>query len=120
MKIDNASREARFMSRKITTANHEALNAAYRATATGTPAETVAALVNAIGYAAAVDTVAELANSIGAWDGRISSRSRTWAGSIKTAATYEEMRGFYSIYSSIHPAHIDQIVDAMQECHYAE
>ena len=110
MKITENYRE----SYNTTAANHAALNEAYSSTSTGNPADTVKALVSMIGYTAAVETVAELVNSVGSWDGRISSRRRAWAESIDTAADNAEMRR-YGIYSSIHPAHIDQLAEAMSE-----
>jgi len=81
-----------------------------------TPAETVARLIEKIGYDAARVEIAELVNSVGEWDGRISQRNRDWAASQADARRRAELDAA-CIYnpSEIHPAHIDQIADAMRE-----
>lgn len=79
------------------------------------PDQTVAAIVDALGYDAAVVTVAEIVNSVGDWDERICTRNREWAAGIENAATRDELREAY-IYqpSAIHPCHIDSLASAMR------
>lgn len=81
---------------------------------TSGPAATVAALVDRLGYDAAVETVATLVNTVGTWDGRVSTCARTWAadraadrGTLREAAIYTP--------SEIHPAHLDQIAREMMK-----
>lgn len=109
-------RETRFETLKAIKENRVALVDCFRTTYEGTPADTVKALVDRIGYNAAIATVAELVNSVGDWDGRIYDYVRAWAHSVETAATRDEMET-YHIYqpSEIHPAHINQIGQAMRE-----
>lgn len=116
MKMNAMERAERFAQVKATRSNLETLVEVFRATSDKTPAETVAELVNRIGYETARETVAELVNTVGDWDGRIYSDIRKWAQSVETAATCEELNT-HSIYqpSAIHPAHINQIGQAMQD-----
>lgn len=111
----NADLETRRQQIQITRANLAALVETYQQTREGTPAETVAALVSRLGYDTAAETMAELINSVGEWDGRISPRVRAWAQTIDTAADRANLEKF-SIYqpSKIHPAHIDQLGEAMR------
>ena len=44
--------------------------------------ETVAALVEKIGYEAAVEIVAAMVNAKGSWDERISNKNRAWAADL--------------------------------------
>lgn len=96
--------------------NFETIISIYKDTRDGKTKDTVAALVDALGYENAVLTVAELVNTVGDWDQRISERNRKWACNVAEAASRDEMRemGIYQP-SEIHPAHIDQIADAMRK-----
>lgn len=78
------------------------------------PAETVAALVERIGYENAAEIVAMMVICKGEWDERISRARRAWAADIVTA-TADELRETLDMYysDSIHPAHLDQIAAAM-------
>lgn len=80
---------------------------------TNRPSDTAEALVEALGYKEAVEAVAVLVEMVGAWDGRISRRSREWADA-QTEARREALNtlGLYQP-SAIHPAHIDQLTEAM-------
>lgn len=113
MELMSMERNNRFELLKVIRSNHETLNEVYKATRNGTPAETVKELVKRIGYAAAVETVAELVNGVSDWDGRIYNRNRTWAASCE-ALNREEVQRFIGG-SAIHPAHIQQIADSMEE-----
>lgn len=95
--------------------NREIIGDCYSATRSATPADTVNALVERVGFKTAVETVAELVNSISEWDGRISRRIRTWAASIETAATPDELEVCHIYGSSIHSAHVNEIGYAMME-----
>ena len=88
----------------------------YRETSDRTPAETVAEIVAALGYDAAREAVAEIVNTVGSWDGRIYPSSRAWAATVESAATAEELEE-KCIYqpAEIHPAHINQLAQAMSE-----
>lgn len=114
--IEAMTREARIETLKTIKNNRKALLDCFKITRDETPADTVKALVDRIGYTSAVATVAELINSVGEWDGRIYEYVREWAHGVETAATREEMEAHY-IYqpSEIHPAHINQIGQAMRE-----
>jgi hypothetical protein len=78
------------------------------------PAETVADLVNAIGYENAAEIVAIMVIAKGTWDERISAKVRAWAGDLVTM-TADELRDVIDLYysDSIHPVHMDQIARAM-------
>lgn len=78
------------------------------------PAETVADLVEAIGYENAAEIVAIMVIAKGTWDERISAKVRAWAGDLVTMTADEIRDGLGLYYSdSIHPAHMDQIARAM-------
>jgi hypothetical protein len=79
-----------------------------------TPAATVAALISSIGYDAAVEIVASMVNAKGEWDKRISRVNRTWAAAqdAPNSETLDDMCVWYC--AEIHPAHMDQIADAMR------
>jgi hypothetical protein len=78
------------------------------------PAETVAALVEAIGHENAAEIVALMVCVKGTWDERITSKVRAWAADLVTL-TADEIRDALGLYysDSIHPAHLDQIARAM-------
>ena len=79
-----------------------------------TPAQTVAAFVESVGYEAAVEIVASLVNR-SAWDGRISRRCAEWANAQENSWD-EEACSRLSIYTNrIHTAHLDQIAAAMMK-----
>ena len=88
----------------------------YCETSDRTPAETVAAIVERLGYDTAREAIAEIVNSVGEWDGRIWPSSREWAATIETAATRDELEA-KNIYqpAEIHPAHINQLAQAMSK-----
>lgn len=76
------------------------------------PVATIAALVDRLGYSAAVDTIAAIVNCVGAWDGRVSDRNRAWAAGL--APDRDSLRAAYIFLpSEIHPTHIDQLAAAM-------
>lgn len=79
-----------------------------------TPAATVAAIISSIGYDAAVEIVASMVNAKGEWDERISRTNRTWAAAqdAPNRETLDNMCVWYC--DEIHPAHMDQIADAMR------
>jgi hypothetical protein len=78
------------------------------------PAEAAAALIKAIGYEAAAETVAVMIVAKGTYDGRVSDRSRAWAAGI-TSETFDSLREAYIFYcDEIHPAHMEQIAEAMR------
>ena len=121
MKMNATERTERREQIKATKAHLETVVEVFKATREETPAATVAELVTRLGYETAREAVAELVNTVGAWDGRIYEYVREWAQSVETAATREELEA-YSIYQpgDIHPAHINQIGEAMREYTPAE
>lgn len=78
------------------------------------PAETVADLVEAIGYENAAEIVAIMVIAKGTWDERISAKVRAWAGDLVTI-TPDEIHDVLGLYysDSIHPVHMDQLARAM-------
>lgn len=128
MKNDNTiheqattNREQWFKYRRTLTANLSTLEDIYSAQYDeesplyrSTPAQTVAAFVESVGYEAAVEIVASLVNR-SAWDGRISRRCVEWANAQENSWD-EEACIRLQIYSDrIHKAHLDQIADAMMK-----
>lgn len=101
---------------KTTRANIKTVVNIYSETSDRTPAETVAAIVEQIGYDTAREAIAEIVNTVGEWDGRIWPSSREWAATIETAATRDELEA-KNIYqpAEIHPAHINQLAQAMSK-----
>ena len=101
---------------KTTRANIKTVVNIYSETSDRTPAETVAAIVEQIGYNTAREAIAEIVNTVGEWDGRIWPSSREWAATIETAATRDELEA-KNIYqpAEIHPAHINQLAQAMSK-----
>lgn len=116
MKMNATEITARREQIKTTRANIKTVTRIYRETSDQTPAETVAEIVAALGYDAAREAVAEIVNTVGEWDGRIWPSSREWAATIETAATRDELEA-KSIYqpAEIHPAHINQLAQAMSK-----
>lgn len=116
MKMNATEITARREQIKTTRANIKTVVNIYRETSDRTPAETVAAIVERIGYDTAREAIAEIVNTVGEWDGRIWPSSREWAATIETAATRDELEA-KSIYqpAEIHPAHINQLAQAMSK-----
>lgn len=116
MKMNATEIAARREQIKTTRANIKTVVNIYCETIEQTPAETVAAIVERLGYDTAREAIAEIVNSVGEWDGRIYPSSREWAATIETAATRDELEA-KSIYqpAEIHPAHINQLAQAMSK-----
>lgn len=116
MKMNATEIAARREQIKTTRANIKTVVNIYRETSDRTPAETVAAIVERLGYDTAREAIAEIINTVGEWDGRIWPSSREWAATIETAATRDELEA-KSIYqpAEIHPAHINQLAQAMSK-----
>lgn len=116
MKMNATEITARREQIKTTRANIATVARIYCETSDRTPAETVAAIVERIGYDTAREAIAEIVNTVGEWDGRIYPSSREWAATIETAATRDELEA-KSIYqpAEIHPAHINQLAQAMSK-----
>lgn len=116
MKMNATEITARREQIKTTRANIKTVVNIYLETSDRTPAETVAAIVEQIGYDTAREAIAEIVNTVGEWDGRIWPSSREWAATIETAATRDELEA-KSIYqpAEIHPAHINQLAQAMSK-----
>lgn len=116
MKMNANEREARIGQIRTTRARKNVLRDVYLATWEGSPADTVAELVDRLGYDAARETVAELINMVGDWDGRVWDYVREWAQNVPNAASREELdsHGIYQP-TDIHPAHINQIGQAMRD-----
>ena len=78
------------------------------------PSETVAALVERIGYENAAEIVAVMVRALGEWDQRVGATARSWASDLVTL-TETEIHDVLDLYysDSIHPAHLDQIAAAM-------
>ena len=115
------NREQWFQYRRTLEANLSTLEALYAAQYDSesplyhsTPAQTVAAFVESVGYEAAVEIVASLVNR-SAWDRRISRRCAEWANAQENSWD-EEACSRLSIYTNrIHTAHLDQIAAAMMK-----
>lgn len=116
MKMNATEITARREQIKTTRANIKTVVNIYCETSDRTPAETVAAIVERIGYDTAREAIAEIVNTVGEWDGRIWPSSREWAATIETAATRDELEA-KSIHqpAEIHPAHINQLAQAMSK-----
>lgn len=116
MKMNATEITARREQIKTTRANIKTVVNIYSETRDRTPAETVAAIVEQIGYDTAREAIAEIVNTVGEWDGRIWPSSREWAATIETAATRDELEA-KNIYqpAEIHPAHINQLAQAMSK-----
>lgn len=96
-------------------AAREALVNAHSANRDNGPAATVAALVESLGYDRAREIVALMTAARGDWDARISRDSRAWAASV-TSTTESELADRCIYYcDEIHPAHFEQIAQAMQQ-----
>lgn len=116
-----ANREQWFQYRRTVEANLATLETLYAAQYDeesplyhSTPAQTVAAYVEAVGHEAAVEIIASLVNR-SAWDGRISRRSAEWANAQENSWD-EEACSSLSLYTNrIHMAHLDQIAAAMMK-----
>ncbi len=97
-------------------ANRNTLIEVYEETRHNKPSYTIAKLVEKLGYNKAVETVAELVNGVSQGDGRVYQKQRDWAKSIPTACDGDTLKEHW-IYtpSEIHPAHIQQIAEAMMK-----
>ena len=116
-----ANREQWFKYRRTLEANLSTLEALYTAQYDAesplyhsTPAQTVAAFVESVGYEAAVEIVASLVNR-SAWDGRISRRCAEWANAQENSWDEEACSRLSLCSDHIHKAHLDQIADAMMK-----
>lgn len=96
--------------------NRKVLIEVYSETREKTPADTVNAFVERVGYDTARIAIAELVSCVGEYDRRIDVRNRRWAESVEGAWHYEELydHRFYTP-NEIHPAHIDQIGSEMRK-----
>lgn len=90
------------------------LETVYRETIEGTPAETIAAYVEHVGYDTAVSTIATLVNR-SASDGRISRRCAEWAAAQEEAFDAEAAERLWLYSDRIHKAHLEQLAAAMME-----
>ena len=109
------TREERFEIRHGLRDDVKALKSIYRETREGTPSETVAAYIKAVGYNRAAVAIGTLVNRH-SWDGRISRRAAAWAAALPEAwdeKTAVEI-GLY-VDDVIHLAHFDQIVSAFMK-----
>lgn len=81
----------------------------------GRPSDTIRAAVAALGYDLTAATVATWITSK-TGDGRITRRNLDYAATVPGALTLDELRARW-IYapSDIHPAHLDQLADALRE-----
>lgn len=101
------------MDKKAIKARQKALVEAYtksRFEGSNTPEETASILEGMIGHSEAILAVAELVNTVGSWDGRVSTRVRSWASGIEAVASPDELKAV-CVYqpSEIHPAHIENL-----------
>ena len=110
-----ALNESRWSVRDELRADVSELKKVYRETREGTPAETAAAFVAAVGYNRAAATVATLANRHG-WDGRISRAVVGWAATVENAWN-EDAAQHFGVYVDdvIHLAHFDQLARAFMK-----
>lgn len=90
-----------------------ALLAAYRANIDGTPADTIAQLIEEVGQHSAELIMASLANAKQG-DGRISWDNTVWAARFDDAMDYEAAAEYIMGIDEIHPAHLDQLLTAMR------
>lgn len=80
-----------------------------------TPAQTVAAFVDAVSYDVANIVIASAVNACGEWDKRVSSKARKWAAEMPNAYDRESAIDMRIYSDRIHRAHIDQLARAMME-----
>lgn len=92
--------------------NMKAVVAIYKETREGTPEETVAAIIEKLGYTEAIETIAAIVRTVGDWDGRVYDYVRTWAAENFAYDQKELMDAYIFQPSEIHPAHINQIGQA--------
>lgn len=96
----------------------EAVRAAYEATREAKTADTVQALVDALGVHEAAAAVATVVNAVSLEDGRISDNNRNWTKYLDAdIPTNSELRaqGVYGVDSWMHSAHVDNLADAMRK-----
>lgn len=101
------------MNKKEIKHNFTVVALAHKTTITEGPEATVDAIIGVLGKADASVTIAEIVNTVGEWDGRISSNVRHWASTKADAATKEQLDSAGIYQPEIHPAHINQIATAM-------
>lgn len=77
-----------------------------------TPAQTVAAFVEAVGYESSVEIVASLVN-YSAWDGRICPSVKEWANAQENSWDEEASDRLCLYPGHIHMTHLNQIAEAM-------
>lgn len=111
LNFENMTRPEMIAARRTIRDNLDTLTAIYSDARTDGPAATVARTVEKIGKAATAATVANLVNSTNRADGRVSAAAHVWAESIDTAATPADLDRMH-VYSSIHPAHINQLAES--------
>lgn len=80
-----------------------------------TPAQTVAAFVDAVGYEVAQIAIASAVNACGDWDERVSKKARRWAAEMPEALDQDTAIETRTYSDRIHRAHIDQLARAMME-----
>lgn len=116
---ENEMNKTNLTNREIRAAR-EALVNAHSANRENGPAATVAALVESLGYDRTREIVALMTAARGTWDTRISSVSRAWAASV-TSTTESELTDRCIYYcDEIHPAHFEQIAQAMQQYQHTQ
>lgn len=77
------------------------------------PKATVEATIATIGYEMTEAIIATITNAK-AWDGRISDANKEWAAKVDECLTKQTADKFCLYSDDIHPAHLDQIADAMR------
>lgn len=78
-----------------------------------TPADTVKQLIDELGEDGAKEIVAEMIIAKGEWDARISDRNRAWAKDTCLHSTADLNHSGVYYCDEIHPAHMDQIANAL-------
>ena len=79
------------------------------------PKETAKVLVDRIGKKDAVKVVSVMVIAKGGWDERISRQNQTWASECFSQYSKEDLNESGIYYrSDIHPAHMNQIADALR------
>ena len=108
LQISEMSRDERRETKQLIERATERVIEAYKHSET--PREAVETLVEAYGYADAVQMVATVVNRVGLWDGRIYDGVREWAQSTYAPKNeFMEALGLYGVDSWIHSAHVNQL-----------
>lgn len=108
MKIDRAYRD-------FACSAQEKLVNAYRDPLAKTPADAAALLVDQIGKDSACEIVSMMIVAKGKWDARISNVNREWADGVLNHDSDDLAVACIFYCDEIHPAHMDQIADAIRE-----